>query len=302
MCLGFQELRSREEELTRAALQQKSQEELLKRREQQLAEREINVLERELNILIFQLNKDKPNVKKRKGKFKRSRLKLKDGNRISLPSGEQTRTRFIFYFFYSELHISERQREFIIENTADTMIKTFVCSCHVLQTFNTRSPCRHRLPWTRGVASTAPAPLLPAVPRSSPDCEPFSVGSVSSSSPWLFCQVSMFLFCFMEHSLPCEVRSAYLNMWWLKESHQLSGSFMGTEHGDSIFHNDRSHENKRQSCKQSASCLNSDKTLVTHQRPCNNWSKFLLCISAGWRCSVCVGCCRVTQHLCWPII
>uniref|UniRef100_A0A8C9Y0X0 Mitogen-activated protein kinase kinase kinase n=1 Tax=Sander lucioperca TaxID=283035 RepID=A0A8C9Y0X0_SANLU len=83
------ELRSREEELTRAALQQKSQEELLKRREQQLAEREINVLERELNILIFQLNKDKPNVKKRKGKFKRSRLKLKDGNRISLPSVTQ---------------------------------------------------------------------------------------------------------------------------------------------------------------------------------------------------------------------
>ncbi|XP_058506720.1 mitogen-activated protein kinase kinase kinase 21 isoform X2 [Solea solea] len=83
------ELRSREEELTRSALQQKSQEELLKRREQQLAEREINVLERELNILIFQLNKDKPNVKKRKGKFKRSRLKLKDGNRISLPSDFQ---------------------------------------------------------------------------------------------------------------------------------------------------------------------------------------------------------------------
>ncbi|XP_055791284.1 mitogen-activated protein kinase kinase kinase 21-like isoform X4 [Salvelinus fontinalis] len=83
------ELRSREEELTHAALQQKSHEELLKRREQQLAEREINVLERELNILIFQLNKDKPNVKKRKGKFKRSRLKLKDGNRISLPSDFQ---------------------------------------------------------------------------------------------------------------------------------------------------------------------------------------------------------------------
>ncbi|XP_035387642.1 mitogen-activated protein kinase kinase kinase 21 isoform X1 [Electrophorus electricus] len=83
------ELCSREEELTRAALQQKSHEELLKRREQQLAEREINVLERELNILILQLNKDKPNVKKRKGKFKRSRLKLKDGNRISLPSDFQ---------------------------------------------------------------------------------------------------------------------------------------------------------------------------------------------------------------------
>ncbi|XP_004432434.1 PREDICTED: mitogen-activated protein kinase kinase kinase MLK4 [Ceratotherium simum simum] len=83
------ELRSREEELTRAALQQKSQEELLKRREQQLAEREIDVLERELNILIFQLNQEKPNVKKRKGKFKRSRLKLKDGRRISLPSDFQ---------------------------------------------------------------------------------------------------------------------------------------------------------------------------------------------------------------------
>ncbi|XP_073194208.1 mitogen-activated protein kinase kinase kinase 21 isoform X5 [Lepidochelys kempii] len=80
------ELRSREEELTKAALQQKSQEELLKRREQQLVEREIDVLERELNILIFQLNQEKPNVKKRKGKFKRSRLKLKDGHRISLPS------------------------------------------------------------------------------------------------------------------------------------------------------------------------------------------------------------------------
>ncbi|KFZ53079.1 Mitogen-activated protein kinase kinase kinase MLK4, partial [Antrostomus carolinensis] len=83
------ELRSREEELTRAALQQKSHEELLKRREQQLAEREIDVLERELNIMIFQLNQEKPNVKKRKGKFKRSRLKLKDGHRISLPSDFQ---------------------------------------------------------------------------------------------------------------------------------------------------------------------------------------------------------------------
>ncbi|KAB1271521.1 Mitogen-activated protein kinase kinase kinase 21, partial [Camelus dromedarius] len=82
----WQELRSREEELMRAALQQKSQEEQLKRREQQLAEREIHVLERELNILIFQLNQEKPKVKKRKGKFKRSRLKLKDGRRISLPS------------------------------------------------------------------------------------------------------------------------------------------------------------------------------------------------------------------------
>ncbi|KAM6177361.1 mitogen-activated protein kinase kinase kinase 21 [Erethizon dorsatum] len=83
------ELRSREEELSRAALQQKSQEELLRRREQQLAEREIDVLERELNILIFQLNQEGPHVRKRKGKFRRSRLKLKDGHRISLPSDFQ---------------------------------------------------------------------------------------------------------------------------------------------------------------------------------------------------------------------
>lgn len=83
-----QELRTWEEELTRAALQQKNQEELLRRREQELAEREIDILERELNIIIHQLCQEKPRVKKRKGKFRKSRLKLKDGNRISLPSGQ----------------------------------------------------------------------------------------------------------------------------------------------------------------------------------------------------------------------
>jgi hypothetical protein len=85
--LTLQELRSREEELSRAALQQKSQELLLRRREQQLAEREIDVLERELNVLIFQLSQEAPHVKKRKGRFRRGRLRLKDGHRISLPSG-----------------------------------------------------------------------------------------------------------------------------------------------------------------------------------------------------------------------
>ncbi|MXQ91448.1 hypothetical protein E5288_WYG004657 [Bos mutus] len=82
------ELRTWEEELTRAALQQKNQEELLRRREQELAEREIDILERELNIIIHQLCQEKPRVKKRKGKFRKSRLKLKDGNRISLPSAD----------------------------------------------------------------------------------------------------------------------------------------------------------------------------------------------------------------------
>ncbi|KAG9336752.1 hypothetical protein JZ751_003100 [Albula glossodonta] len=81
------ELRSWEEELSRAALQQKSQEEALRRREQELAEREIHILERELNVIIHQLYQEKPRVESRQGKFRRSRLKLKDGNRISLPSG-----------------------------------------------------------------------------------------------------------------------------------------------------------------------------------------------------------------------
>uniref|UniRef100_G1PWP4 Mitogen-activated protein kinase kinase kinase n=1 Tax=Myotis lucifugus TaxID=59463 RepID=G1PWP4_MYOLU len=82
------ELRTWEEELTRAALQQKNQEELLRRREQELAEREIDILGRELNIIIHQLCQEKPRVKKRKGKFRKNRLKLKDGNRISLPSAD----------------------------------------------------------------------------------------------------------------------------------------------------------------------------------------------------------------------
>ncbi|MFT7801742.1 mitogen-activated protein kinase kinase kinase 9-like [Arapaima gigas] len=83
------ELRSWEEELSRAALQQKSQEEALRRREQELAEREIHILERELNIIIHQLYQEKPRVESRQGKFRRSRLKLRDGNRISLPSDFQ---------------------------------------------------------------------------------------------------------------------------------------------------------------------------------------------------------------------
>ncbi|TRY93364.1 hypothetical protein DNTS_032858 [Danionella cerebrum] len=83
------ELRSWEEELSRAALQQKYQEEALRRREQELAEREIHILERELNVIIHQLYQEKPRVQNRHGKFRRSRLKLRDGNRISLPSDFQ---------------------------------------------------------------------------------------------------------------------------------------------------------------------------------------------------------------------
>ncbi|XP_039190195.1 mitogen-activated protein kinase kinase kinase 9 isoform X4 [Crotalus tigris] len=83
------ELRTWEEELKQAAVQQKNYEELLRQREQELAEREIGILERELNIIIHQLCQEKPRVRKRMGKFRKNRLKLKDGNHISLPSDFQ---------------------------------------------------------------------------------------------------------------------------------------------------------------------------------------------------------------------
>nr|XP_015801490.2 mitogen-activated protein kinase kinase kinase 11 [Nothobranchius furzeri]XP_054603264.1 mitogen-activated protein kinase kinase kinase 11 [Nothobranchius furzeri] len=78
------ELRCREEELKRAALEQKSHEEFLRQREQQLAQWEQDVFERELSLLILHLNQnqEKPNVKKRKGTFKKH--KLRNGE-ISMP-------------------------------------------------------------------------------------------------------------------------------------------------------------------------------------------------------------------------
>ncbi|KAM9426622.1 mitogen-activated protein kinase kinase kinase 11 [Pholidichthys leucotaenia] len=81
------ELRCREEELKRAALEQKSHEEFLRQREQQLAQWEQDVFERELSLLIHHLNQnqEKPNVKKRKGTFKKHKLKGKNGEKISMP-------------------------------------------------------------------------------------------------------------------------------------------------------------------------------------------------------------------------
>ncbi|XP_026114774.1 mitogen-activated protein kinase kinase kinase 11-like [Carassius auratus] len=80
------ELRCREEELKRAALEQKSHEEFLRQREQQLAQWEQDVFERELSLLIMHLNQNqKPNVKKRKGTFKKHKLKGKNGEKISMP-------------------------------------------------------------------------------------------------------------------------------------------------------------------------------------------------------------------------
>ncbi|XP_072345491.1 mitogen-activated protein kinase kinase kinase 11-like isoform X2 [Scyliorhinus torazame] len=79
------ELLCREEELKRAALQQKSHEESLRQREHALQQWERDVFERELSLLIYQMNEEKPNVKKRKGTFKKNKLKGIGGQRISNP-------------------------------------------------------------------------------------------------------------------------------------------------------------------------------------------------------------------------
>ncbi|KAK0158310.1 hypothetical protein PV328_009329 [Microctonus aethiopoides] len=82
------ELRCREEELTKAQVQQRQQEENLRQREQELAAREIDLLERELTVMIIQ-QQGTPTPNKRRGKFKKSRLKLnkkEPGSNISAPS------------------------------------------------------------------------------------------------------------------------------------------------------------------------------------------------------------------------
>lgn len=95
----LQELRCREEELKRAALEQKSHEEFLRQREQQLAQWEQDVFERELSLLILHLNQnqEKPNVKKRKGTFKKHKLKGKNGE-ISMPQGPRVLSNTIKMF------------------------------------------------------------------------------------------------------------------------------------------------------------------------------------------------------------
>ncbi|XP_011333896.1 mitogen-activated protein kinase kinase kinase 11 isoform X2 [Ooceraea biroi] len=82
------ELRCREEELTKAQVQQRQHEECLRQREQELAAREIDLLERELTVMIIQ-QQNTPTPNKRRGKFKKSRLKLnkkEPGSNISAPS------------------------------------------------------------------------------------------------------------------------------------------------------------------------------------------------------------------------
>nr|XP_023690198.1 mitogen-activated protein kinase kinase kinase 11 [Paramormyrops kingsleyae] len=86
------ELHCREEELQRAALQQKSHEEFLRQREQQLARWEQDVFERELSLLIRHMNQEKPKVKKRKGTFKKHKLKFRSSEKISMPQGTPARS------------------------------------------------------------------------------------------------------------------------------------------------------------------------------------------------------------------
>lgn len=91
-------MRCREEELTKAQVQQRQHEENLRQREQELAAREIDLLERELTVMIIQ-QQNTPTPNKRRGKFKKSRLKLnkkEPGSNISAPSGNF----FTYYFNY----------------------------------------------------------------------------------------------------------------------------------------------------------------------------------------------------------
>lgn len=79
----------REDELSRALVQQKAQEEALHRRERDLLIRELELVEREIHVVITQQANNKP--EKRKGKFHKSQLKLLKaggGVNISGPCGK----------------------------------------------------------------------------------------------------------------------------------------------------------------------------------------------------------------------
>ncbi|CAH1637077.1 unnamed protein product [Spodoptera littoralis] len=81
-----EELRCREEELTRAQLQQRLMEQNLAQKERELEMREIDLVARELHILIFASNmsaNQPPQPNKRKGKF--SKIKLLKKDTISSP-------------------------------------------------------------------------------------------------------------------------------------------------------------------------------------------------------------------------
>lgn len=68
-----QELRCKEDELKEKQLKQRQLEENLQKREQELDAREIELLGRELNMMMTQST---PTPIKRRGKFKKARLKV----------------------------------------------------------------------------------------------------------------------------------------------------------------------------------------------------------------------------------
>lgn len=90
-------MRCREEELSRAQVQQQIAEEYLKQRELDLKAREIDLIKRELNIILQQqqhLLPAVPTPNKRRGHFKKSNiLKMlkKDQLPISPPSGKYSK-------------------------------------------------------------------------------------------------------------------------------------------------------------------------------------------------------------------
>lgn len=105
MSFVHKELRCREEELTKAQVQQRQHEENLRQREQELAAREIAILERELTVMIIQ-QQNTPTPNKRRGKFKKSRLKLnkkEPGSNISAPSGKN-----IYFIMLQSMSCNQR--------------------------------------------------------------------------------------------------------------------------------------------------------------------------------------------------
>jgi mitogen-activated protein kinase kinase kinase 9 len=80
-------LRCREEELTRARLEQRLIAQHLHQKEKELEAKEMELVQRELHMMLQQ---QIPTPKRRLGKFKRSRLrflKKEPGQNISSPSG-----------------------------------------------------------------------------------------------------------------------------------------------------------------------------------------------------------------------
>lgn len=83
----IKELRSREEELRKAANWQKEQADLLNLRAKELANRELEIVRREVMLLIQNQQANRPVPKKRRNHFVKGRTRL-SGKEISTPHGK----------------------------------------------------------------------------------------------------------------------------------------------------------------------------------------------------------------------